>query len=269
MRRLFARLNREDTIELRRYDSFANALHDSDSYEDPRLIEIVREKTKRYRDNLASGARPPVTSRQMAQNLFVLSYVEPQRSLNVLELGGACGAAYFEARTLLPDRIRHWSITETAAMASAGQTVADDPKLSFHSDIDSAVKQLKSRDLAIAQGVLQYAGDPRAVLKQLFALDFAYVYVTRTAVADSGAPIFTRQETELAAHGPGRLPDAPAGKSSQPMTLVNLDALVSAVPSTYEIVFNFDEGEQRTLSIGGQSVTIRDTGFLACYIHPK
>ena len=263
MRRLFARLNREDTIEMRRYDSFASALHDSDSYEDPRLIEIVRDKTKRYRDSLANGTRPPVATRQMAQNLFVLSYVEPQRSLNVLEVGGACGAAYFEARTLLPDRIRHWSITETAAMAEAGQTVADDQKLSFHSDIAAAAKQLESRDLAIAQGVLQYADDPRAVLSQLFALEFAYVYVTRTAVADTAAPIFTRQETELAAHGPGRLPNAPAGKSSQPMTLVSLDALVSAIPPSYEILFNFDEGEHRTLSIGSEAITVRDIGFLA------
>ena len=263
MRRLFARLSRAETIELRRYDSFANALRDSDSYEDPRLIEIVSEKTKRYRESLANGARPSVATRQMAQNLFVLSYVEPARPLNVLEIGGACGAAYFEARTLLPDRIDHWSITETPAMAAAGQSVADDPRLSFHSDLASAVKPLESRDLAIAQGVLQYAGDPRAVLSELFALDFAYVYVTRTAVTDTAAPIFTRQETELAAHGPGRLSNADLGKSSQPMTLVSLDALVSAVPPNYEILFKFDEGEHRTVTIGGQAVTIRDTGFLA------
>jgi len=75
VRRLFARLNRENTTELREYESFDAALRDSDSYEDPRLVEVVKEKTKRYRESLDS--RAPIRTRQMIQNLFVLSYVEP------------------------------------------------------------------------------------------------------------------------------------------------------------------------------------------------
>ena len=40
------------------YESFEAALADSNSYEDPRLIEVVKEKTKRYRESLrSSGAR--------------------------------------------------------------------------------------------------------------------------------------------------------------------------------------------------------------------
>ena len=128
MRRLFARLNRENTTELREYESFDAALRDSDSYEDPRLVEVVKEKTKRYRESLAQ--KPPITTRQLVQNLFVLSYVEPQRELSVLEIGGACGASYFETELMLPGRIRHWSIVETPAMAAAGES---DSKLSFHS----------------------------------------------------------------------------------------------------------------------------------------
>lgn len=258
MRRLFARLQREHTTELRAYESFAAALRDSDSYEDPRLVDVVKEKTKRYRESLAQ--RPPVTTRQMVQNLFVLSYVEPQRELSVLEIGGACGASYFEMEAMLPGRIRHWSIVETPAMAAAGESSA---KLSFHSDIGSATNKLGSRDLAIAQGALQYAGDPSKTVADLCALELSYIYVTRTAVANTEAPIFTRQVTEIAAHGPGRLPDAPEGSSSQPMTLVSFESLLGALPSNYEILFKFEEGEERTVSVGGRLVTVRDVGFLA------
>ncbi len=116
-------MHRENTIEMREYESFESALRDSDSYEDPRLVEIVKEKTRRYRDALASGPGPAVQSRQMVQNMFVLSYVEPQRPLNVLEVGGACGASYFETRLLLPDRIHHWSIAETAGDGGGGPRV--------------------------------------------------------------------------------------------------------------------------------------------------
>ena len=244
------------------YPSFEAALADSNSYEDPRLIEIVREKTKRYKAALDASSRA-IESRQTAQNMFVLSHVMPDRAIGVLEVGGACGASYFEMKHLVPDRIAQWSITETPAMADAGNALNDDPALSFHSDLGSGAKQLHSRDLAIAQGVLQYAGDPMAMLKALYELEFAYVYITRTAVADVDAPVYLKQDTELAAHGPGRLPNAPEGRSTQPMTLVSYNSLLSATPANYEILFKFVESEDRVMAIGDRRLTARDAGFLA------
>lgn len=264
IRHLTARLlNRENLDQLRAYASFEEALKDSDSYEDPDLIEIVKEKTKRYRASLANDASRIIESRQIVQNLLVLSCVDQQHPIDVLELGGACGASYFELKQLLPNRIRHWSIVETAAMAEAGRNLNDDPGLSFHSDIVSAAEELESRNLAIAQGVLQYTADPLRVLETLFQLQFANVYVTRTAVAEVDSPVFTRQETDLANHGPGTLPNAPSRKSSQPLTLVGADSLLAVVPSNYELVFKFVESDDRVLSIGERRVTVRDIGFLA------
>ncbi|HKR14561.1 MAG TPA: methyltransferase, TIGR04325 family [Pyrinomonadaceae bacterium] len=245
------------------YESFAAALVASNSYEDPRLVEVVREKTKQYRATFTPASPRKIESRQTAQNMFVVSYVEPVRSINVLEVGGACGASYFEIDHLLPNRIAHWSITETPAMAQAGTAMNDGAALSFHSDLTSAAEQLVSRDLAIAQGVLQYTPDPAATLKALFELQFSYVYITRTAVADVDSPVYINQETELAAHGPGRLPNAPAGKSTQPLTLVNAASLLAAIPSNYETVFNFVESGERVLATGDRHLTARDIGFLA------
>lgn len=257
-------LNRESPAKLRAYASYNEALKDSDSYEDPALVEIVKEKTKRYRDSLASAASRVIESRQLVQNLLVLSYVNPQQPLDVLELGGACGASYFELKQLVPDRIRHWSIVETAAMAAAGQELnAGDQGLSFHADLIEAAEALESRQLAIAQGVLQYTSDPLRVLETLFGLGFAHIYVTRTAVADVAAPVFTRQETELASHGPGRLPNSPARQSSQPLTFVSANALFATVPANYELVFKFVESDDRVVTIGERRVTVRDIGFLA------
>ena len=76
-----------------------------------------------YKDALVNGAKPAITTRQTAQNMFVLSYVFAQRAINVLEVGGACGASYFETQVMLPGRISHWSIVETPAMAAAGQSL--------------------------------------------------------------------------------------------------------------------------------------------------
>ena len=264
-----ALLNRENTPRLRSYSSFADAQRDSDTYEDSQLIEVVKEKTKRYRDTLATSTSRAVTTRQAVQNMFVLSYVEPARMIDVLEVGGACGASYFETKHLLPNRVAHWSIAETPAMAAAGAGLHSDPSvnsdtaLSFHSDLTAAAAQLASRDLAIAQGVLQYADDPLQMLRALFDLQFSFVYVTRTAVADVDSPVFIKQDTELAAHGPGKLPNAPKGRSTQPMTLVSRKSLLSVVPANYEIAFEFDEAAERILAIDDARVTVRDAGFLA------
>ena len=245
------------------YESFEAALADSNSYEDPRLIEVVKEKTKRYRESLAAADSRVIDNRQTVQNMFVLSYVEPELPVNVLEVGGACGAACLEMQMLLPGRISHWAIVETPAMASAGDSSMSDPLISFHSDPTSAAEALDDLDLVIAQGVLQYAPDPLQMLRDLFALDFSYVYITRTAVSNVETPIVIKQETELGAHGPGTLPNAPAGKSTQPLTLVSFNALISAVPPTYELLFNFSESPERTLSIDTRPVQVRDIGFLA------
>ena len=148
-------------------------------------------------------------------------------------------------------------------MVAAGESINDHSGLSFDSDLKSAAKRIGSRDLAIAQGVLQYAGDPVALLRALFELQFSYVYITRTAVANVGSPTFIKQDTELAAHGPGRLPNAPEGKSTQPMTLVSFDSLLSTTPANYEIVYQFVESEDRVLTIDDRPVTARDAGFLA------
>jgi hypothetical protein len=67
----------------------------------------------------------------------------------------------------------------------------------------------------------------------------------------------------VATHGSGHLPNAPAGKSTQPLTLVSYDSLHSTTPPNYEIEFKFPESEDRVLAIDDRHVTARDAGFLA------
>jgi len=254
---------------MREYDSFESALRDSDSYEDPRVVEVVSRKTRHYRETLVADESRKITSRQTAQNVFVLSYVEPRRPLEILEVGGACGASYFEMKHLLPGRIVQWSIFETPAMAAAGNGLPNENGLSFHGDLESGTAALGRRDLAIAQGVLQYASDPLRMLSDLLRLGFSYVYVTRTVVAVGAdapidRPIFTKQETDISAHGPGKLQgEMVDGKSSQPLVIAGLESISATISGACEILYWFDESDDRVLLIGGRLVTVRDIGFLA------
>ena len=154
---------------MKQYDSFESALRDSDSYEDPRLIEVVARKTSHYRETLAARVSRKITSRQTAQNVFVLSYVEPDRQLEILEVGGACGAGYFEMKHLVPERIARWSICETPAMAAAARRVSSEHGLSFHSDLESGTAALGRRGPRNCSGSATVCERPFAVVERSFS----------------------------------------------------------------------------------------------------
>jgi putative methyltransferase (TIGR04325 family) len=169
--------------KLKVYESFDQALSDSHTYEDPGVIEIVSRKTAAFRKMLGATSVKRVDSHQMVQNMFVLSYVFQDRELDVLELGGACGAVFLELNKLLPGRIRRWHIVETPPMVVIGRESFQEEKLAFYDDLRTAVSGLNNLDLLIAQGVLQYLREPFLQLGDLLDLGFEYVYVTRTLVA--------------------------------------------------------------------------------------
>ncbi|HEX8136562.1 MAG TPA: methyltransferase, TIGR04325 family [Pyrinomonadaceae bacterium] len=265
------RLRRSAASALKQYQSFEDASRDCDTYEDPRVVEVVSRKTSAFREALLSSTSMIVKTRQTAQNMFVLSYVFPQRALNVLELGGACGASYFELSRLLPGRIKSWSVVETAAMAAEGRRGFSDDRLKFFEDVGSATAPPESFDLIVAQGTLQYTYDPLKMIDDLLALGCRYIYVTRTAVRvgvegvnESEGALFTRQTTHLAAHGPGPLPPGLEDQiTTQPLVLVSSEAIAARLAPRYSILFRFDEGGESSLLIGAQTVATKDVGFLA------
>jgi putative methyltransferase (TIGR04325 family) len=169
---------------------------------------------------------------------------------------------------LLHGRIKSWAVVETPSMAAAGRKLFQDDRLKFFEDPRAAVAGIESPDLILAQGVLQYTESPLRMLDNLLGLGFKYIYVTRTAVTvgadEREGPIFTKQITTLAAHGPGALPpDLKNHRTTQPLVLVPCEALAARVLPGYRLLFRFDESEEGSVLIGSKTVTIKDVGFLA------
>jgi hypothetical protein len=50
-------------------DSFGRALEDSDTYEDPRIIQVVSSKTEVFRNSLLTGKEKTVNKSQTYQNM--------------------------------------------------------------------------------------------------------------------------------------------------------------------------------------------------------
>jgi putative methyltransferase (TIGR04325 family) len=250
------------------YRSFASALQDSDTYEDSGVIEVVSLKTEAYRRSLTTGTLNVVSNRQTVQNMFVISYLEAlYRPIRVLELGGACGASYFEMDHLLPGRIGAWAVVETSLMTAAGRTSFQNDKIKFFDDLNEAALELGDFDLLIAQGVLQYCSNPLQTLSTLLTLKYRYIYLTRTTVATGNTgegPVITRQETRLSEHGPGTLPEGIKDRrSTQPLTIIPYESISSQISASCNTLFRFEESESAPLLIGLRTVTTKNVGFLA------
>ena len=249
------------------YQNYGAALAESDTYEASDIIDVVAKKTEIFRGQLANGRVPTIARRQTIQNLFVISYIRPDRPLDVLEFGGACGASYFEVAHLLPDRIRSWHVVETSAMTARAREVFQDSRLSFHDNLADATAEMKTRDLIIAQGVMQYTPEPLARVDELLALDFDHVYVTRTAVL-SGAvaaddSIIFNSESRLAEHGPGVMPSNFTDRRiTTPCTLVTGASLAARAGGGYRQAFWFDEDEPQPLLTKTRTVEMKSVGFL-------
>lgn len=255
---------------LREYESYEDALAGSDTYQADDIIKVVSSKTEAYRNQLSARTSRVISDRQTQQNVFVLSFVEPERPLNVLELGGACGASFQEMKHLLPGRLRSWRIVETPAMAAAGRGLFHDDELRFFDDLKLAAAEMESLDLAIAQGVLQYTPDPLETLDDLLALGFKHVYLTRTIVAEetpSEKPLVINSVSNLSEHGQGAMPSGFADrKITTPCTIIPEASLTSRFRAGYRQQFWFDEIASRLMLIGDKEVLTKTIGVLLARI---
>lgn len=251
---------------LTEYGSYEEALAHSDSYEAADIINVVARKTEIYRIQLVNSSSPRIGDRQALQNLFVLSHVRPERALHVVELGGACGANYFQLDHLLPGRIASWRIVETPAMAARARQAFQGSTLSFHENLPEAVANAKCRDLLIAQGVLQYTAQPLEKFAELLALNFDWVYVSRTMTLndDSQAePMIVNSESKLSEHGCGPTPSGFIDRTvTTPCTLFSAESFVARIPDTYRQQFSFDEDEPLLLRSNVRAVEAKSIGFL-------
>jgi putative methyltransferase (TIGR04325 family) len=258
-------LLRNQIETLKAYATYDEALADSDSYEDPGVVAVVSWKTALLRNSLKVRQERNINQRQTLENLFVLTYTYQGIPLDVMELGGACGAVCFELDQLLPNRIGVWCIVETPAMCTACKELFQDERVLFAQSTDEAALTLKKRDLLMAQGVLQYLRDPLQAWENLFQLGFEYVYLTRMQVLDDylGEPIITKQIVNLSMHGPGAMPSEIRDRqTSQPLTLVTTQHLTSRIPPDHEILFSFNGDAETRLRLGSTTINTKTFGML-------
>jgi putative methyltransferase (TIGR04325 family) len=233
----------------------------SDGYEDPRIVDLVADKTAALAGRVGAGAGATI-SRQGAQDLLALvlpPHPGSSHDLRVLDVGGACGAKFWELDVAAPGLVQRWDVVDTAAMVARARSSRGAARLQFHEDLHDAA--VLAPDVVIASGLLQYTPDPPSTLTALGALGAARLYLTRTAVRVDGAPAYVVMDTPLRDHGPGPAPaGTPDVRVSVPMALHSEMSLRHVLDDAgYEVRLRFDEGDAWHV----RGVRVNHVGLLA------
>jgi putative methyltransferase (TIGR04325 family) len=219
------------------------------AYQDERLIKVVVEKNRIFRQQIQSNPTFPNLDMGALRTLIALGLANTQTTLKVLDFGGGAGYHYTLARAILGNsKSLEWNVIETSAMAREARLLANDAHLGFFDNIIDAKNNLGSVDLVFTSGALQYCPNPLKYLRELTEVGATNIFITRTPLNDSEDSLVSIQVSKLSENGPGPLPvEFSDGNVSYPITFASKHQAERILSERYEIRFSINE-EKGTFS---------------------
>jgi putative methyltransferase (TIGR04325 family) len=244
--RLHARLRAPSNGDAATYPSYAAALSacNSSGYEDEEIARVVFEKTRVYRDKLASQPTLHVSATD-AYGLLSLAYCAvtdagPKQSLNIVDFGGACGAHYFAFRKFFAGSLRlNWIVVETGTMCQVAAPLANS-ELSFCTELDQAF-QRGPVDLLFASGAIQCVPDPYLFLQRMTSSGAPYLLFNRLTLGARSEDVVSIHRSMLSWNGIGPLPPGFQDREVRfPYTLLSKQRFEARLAG-YDAVVEFDD----------------------------
>jgi len=233
-------------------------------YENEMLVDVVFKKTLNYKNEINSNLSLMAAEGSLQSMIgILLAQLEPnkKKTVNVIDLGGACGAHYFHMRAALGNRmIIKWHVVETPVMVNKAKLLETD-ELRFFDDITVAKDAFKSDvNYFHSSGAIQYFTDPDNTLKEIFNSQAQFIMLGRLALSLGRQEVITIQESMLSANGPGPLPVGVQDRLCKyPVIYYPKQKLEELIREKYSIVLKFPES---TINII-EDQTIITTGYLA------
>ena len=226
------------------YANYAEALSacSKDGYENQKVVDVVVQKTISYRDSLA--ARPALVDATNAYSLIaVLLSMVPGKTIRVVDFGGAAGAHYFLARSILPESIElNWVVVETPAMAQRAGLALGNQELRFSKDLQEAESILGQVDLVHTSGTLQCVPEPYEQLRQLINIQAEYMLLNRLGVTQGDHEVITIHRSQLSWNGPGPMPSGVRdGEISYPFTFPQESVIREMIRGSYTEIAEFED----------------------------
>ncbi len=172
-----------------------------DGYENDVLVETILRKTVALRD--AARIDDVVVGETLLPTLLAVEAAKSAEPLRVFDFGGAAGFHYFAAKQADPSYRLRWAVAETAAMARAASTLANE-ELQFFADADRALDWLGGLNLFHSNSAIHYVPEPEPMVERLAGLMAPVMLWARIFLGDRREKFL--QKSRLADNGPGPLP---------------------------------------------------------------
>jgi putative methyltransferase (TIGR04325 family) len=222
-------------------------------YERAELLDIVYEKTRRYRDRLLTE-KPVKVEPASVRTHLALNLALKGSSLSVIDFGGACGVHYFTVKSLLDDRAQLlWCVVETAAMVKRAREL-ENSELKFVDSLPAAISFVGMPDLLFSSAALQYLPNPHETVEQLTMCGARNIFLTSLGLTSAASDIVCVQKSPFAANGPGPLPaDMRDGVAKYPVTFARKDRVEEVLSRRYDLRARFEE-DRGAYELAGESV---------------
>lgn len=174
------------------YATWDDALRDSSGYDNPAILERVRDALLKVKAGEAAFERDTVLFREREFVYPLLAGLlhgatKDGNRLSVMDFGGSLGSTYFQHRPYFGTlRTLRWSVIEQPHFVACGEAHFADDTLRFYGDPEACARA-EQPNVLLLSGVLEYLPDPLAMLVRLAALDIATIVIDRTLLV-SGKP---------------------------------------------------------------------------------
>jgi putative methyltransferase (TIGR04325 family) len=210
-------------------------------YEEEELIKVILAKTKVFKERLE--LEPFFNCDHVNANILMcFGCIVSNTKLNVIDIGGACGAHYFIIKKVYGDKIKlNWNIVETPRMCAYGKPLENE-EMKFYDDLQEATVDLGSIDLIFSSSTIPYLKDPRRFLGDVTSIGADYILLTRLSFTAENNDIISIQKSRLKDNGIGPLPQGfKDSKVYYPHTNMIEKDFMDIVTEKYKVKIKFNE----------------------------
>ena len=174
------------------YPSWAAAKQDAIGYDDPAILNKIKEAALTVKEGRAAfekdsvaHARPDFRWPLLACLLHAARHGNTPggRTFHVLDFGGSLGSVYFQHRVFfhtMPAML--WSVVEQPHFVRCGNAEFADERLHYFNTIEEAAARAPI-DVALFSSSLDYVDAPYDILTQIGALNCGYLILDRLHVS--------------------------------------------------------------------------------------
>jgi putative methyltransferase (TIGR04325 family) len=215
------------------YSTWEEAVSDSTGYDDPQILEKVKESLLKVRGGVATFERDSVLFKKIEHSWPVLtgllwSSAQSKNELHILDFGGSLGSHYFQNKAFLGhlQNIK-WNIVEQKNFVECGKKYFEDNHLSFYDTIEESLEKDRS-NVFLASGSVQFLEKPYNFLSKVEKSGFDFIIFDRTT--------FLKDEDRLTVqHVPKRIYEA-----SYPAWFLNEQKFLGVFHQKYELTADWD-----------------------------